>query len=763
MVETFRLHGSFHPHTHWNGTWSSKITNDVDTLVDAIPESSELTTTSLEDTNSKSFVAETQILDDTKTLSASETQIDDTKTRSASETQILAATQSISQISQDTTSTTPTATLPVTNEESSTSLKNRRSTSFIKKNLKRSSSYTLSNTSTREYPFRYTRFLEDETKVSTSVVEIKDISQLVPKQILDETFTVFLPLLNDTMGDPIPLLVAKRSEWRGSFSVALNTASSCKISRTISDRFILTLSPPEQGFPYILKATGEGCAAVGMYTFSGTWNLETMMLDVEKVYTGAPKVKVPPRPRTFKAKQSLLTSATSGAVLTGVEGSNEIGVETSAQIAARRVSGRQRIPNKLLIDSTWDNEDSSKEDENDITNEGGKKRQKSLDETTLDTTTGMSSGKNITATTSSITVNSQKKRSRNGPVGAWGAKRSLPVGFPGPAHRFHMMHGRDHMAQPGTQVFLAAHVIPASLEPVSIDPSSVPYSTASAGAAISTDRSPGAQQLSLASGCIYEGEMLSGRPHGFGALVYSNGLMYEGSFLQGREHGWGILSDPDDKTLYEGELVDGVFHGAGIYSYGNGDRYCGGWKNGLPHGRGVFTSFTGASYDGEFVDGQRHGLGIMTFSDGSIYNGYWRSNMKHGKGEITILTKSLFNEQDDHSNTIIDTGVYVYKGNWINDIMDGKGEIIYTDGSSFEGSIKDGKRDGRGTYTFSPGGEQFSGKFIADAIFAATSNDPLTGTVFMKNTSIISSDEIMIPIATGDLKGLEVRVGFNQH
>ena len=87
------------------------------------------------------------------------------------------------------------------------------------------------------------------------------------------------------------------------------------------------------------------------------------------------------------------------------------------------------------------------------------------------------------------------------------------------------------------------------------------------------------------------------------------------------------------------------------------------------------------------------------------------------------------------SNTIIDTGVYVYKGNWINDIMDGKGEIVYTDGSSFEGSIKDGKRDGRGTYTFSPGGEQFSGKFIADAIFAATSNDPLTGTVFMKNTS----------------------------
>jgi len=750
MVETFRLLGSFHPHTHWNGTWSSKITNDVDKLVDAIPEFIDSTTTSLEVINSKSFVAETQI---------AETQIlDDTKTLDVAATQILVATESFSQISS-------TDTIPVTNEETSTSLKNRRSTSFIKKNLKRSSSHTLSNTSTRDYPFRYTRFLEDESTLSTSVVENKDISQLGPKQILDDTFTVVLPLLNDTMGDLIPLIVAKRSEWRGSFSVALNAASSCKISRTISDRFILTLCPPEKGFPYILKATGEGCAAVGMYTFSGTWNLETMMLDVEKVYTGAPKVKVPPRPRTFKAKQPLLTSATSGAVMMGVEGSNELGVETSAQIAARRVSGRQRIPNKLLLDSTWDNEDSSKEDENDITNEGLKKRQKSLDETTLDTTTGMSSGikNNITATTSSITVNSQKKRSRNGPVGAWGAKRSLPVGFPGPAHRFHMMHGRDHMAQPGTQVFLAAHVIPASLEPVSIDPSSVPYSTASAGAAISTDRSPGAQQLSLASGCIYEGEMLSGRPHGFGALVYSNGLMYEGSFLQGREHGWGILSDPDDKTLYEGELVDGVFHGAGIYSYGNGDRYCGGWKNGLPHGRGVFTSFTGASYDGDFVDGQRHGLGIMTFSDGSIYNGYWRSNMKHGKGEITILTKSLFNEQDDHSNTIIDTGVYVYRGNWINDIMDGKGEIIYTDGSSFEGSIKDGKRDGRGTYTFSPGGEQFSGKFIADAIFAATSNDPLTGTVFMKNTSIISSDEIMIPIATGDLKGLEVRVGFNQH
>ena len=159
----------------------------------------------------------------------------------------------------------------------------------------------------------------------------------------------------------------------------------------------------------------------------------------------------------------------------------------------------------------------------------------------------------------------------------------------------------------------------------------------------------------------------------------------------------------------------------------------------------------------------------MTFFDGSVYNGYWRCNMKHGKGEISILGKTLVEGGDDNVDSVDDgssdsifdeSGVYIYKGNWVNDVMDGKGEIVYTDGSAYEGTIKDGVRDGRGTYTFSPGGEQFSGKFISDSIFAATSSDPLTGTVFMKSTALIESGEIMIPISASDLKGLDVRVGL---
>jgi len=773
MSEIFSLRGSFHPHTHWNGMWSTRISGSAASSTGVIPEPN---TAILEDPAS-SPSALSPLVDVTpspEVVSALciENQSNETSSNNPS----------VSQSALITTTTNTTSTTSITPAPKSSS-------SIIKKSLKRSSSHSTSTDALdRGFPFKYLRSFDDASTHPASFLGIpvvdEDISVLNPAAI-DNTFTIFLPSKEEAV-PPVPLVVAKLSEWRGTFTVGYHSATSSKTSRTVSDRFMLTLSPPEPETPFILSARGEGSAAVGMYKLTGTWNLETMVLDMEKVYTGVPKAKSPQRPRTIRAKQPPLLASVSlgaigpnGALASGSSSAGEVAEtgETSAQIAARRVSGRQRIRNKLLNDSLWEDENVAGDDvENDGSNEGAlKKRQKTSEDGTVELAVGTSGIKTVgggcVAQPSSSNI--LKKKSKSGPLGAWGTKRSLPVGFPGPAHRFYMMHGRDHMAQSGTQVFLAAHVIPASLEPPSlVEAASNPYSTATIGAAISTDRTPGSQQLSLASGCIYEGEMLSGRPHGFGTLVYSNGLMFEGSFLHGREHGWGVLSDPDDRTLYEGELIDGVFHGAGIYSFGNGDRYCGGWKHGLPHGRGVFTSNTGASYDGDFVDGQRHGAGIMTFCDGSVYNGYWRSNMKHGKGEISINTLGKNGDNDDDNQEasiegvieedqmINENGVYIYKGNWVNDVMDGKGEIVYTDGSTFEGTIKDGKRDGRGTYTFSPGGEQFSGKFIADAIFAATSSDPLTGTVFMKNTALIASGEIMIPISASDLKGLGVRVGF---
>jgi hypothetical protein len=106
--------------------------------------------------------------------------------------------------------------------------------------------------------------------------------------------------------------------------------------------------------------------------------------------------------------------------------------------------------------------------------------------------------------------------------------------------------------------------------------------------------------------------------------------------------------------------------------------------------------------------------------------------------------------------------VHKFRGSFVNDVMDGKCEVVYADGSRFEGAFRDGRRDGRGTYTFSPGGETYQGKWQADAMVAAASIDPLSGSVFMARTAVISDDVVMIPISESDLKVSHLRAGFDR-
>ena len=194
-----------------------------------------------------------------------------------------------------------------------------------------------------------------------------------------------------------------------------------------------------------------------------------------------------------------------------------------------------------------------------------------------------------------------------------------------------------------------------------------------------------------------------------------------------------------------------VMQYTGKVFFGNGDRFTGQLRDGLFHGRGYYTSVScGASYDGDWSDGQRNGNGVMIYGDSSRYSGQWRLGSKHGRGELVSAS--------GHS----------YKGNWTSDVMDGacarehdcsvqsvllpfpffsssssqarhfipsficnhpffrrrssrqhtcagKGELTYPDGGRFDGTFKDGKRDGRGTYSF-PDDQQISGRWVADTI-----------------------------------------------
>ena len=56
----------------------------------------------------------------------------------------------------------------------------------------------------------------------------------------------------------------------------------------------------------------------------------------------------------------------------------------------------------------------------------------------------------------------------------------------------------------------------------------------------------------------------------------------------------------------------------------------------------------------------------------------------------------------------------VYTGDFVGQNMHGYGEMIYKDGSEYQGTWKDNKRDGQGTYKDFPLGYQYYGSWKED-------------------------------------------------
>lgn len=81
----------------------------------------------------------------------------------------------------------------------------------------------------------------------------------------------------------------------------------------------------------------------------------------------------------------------------------------------------------------------------------------------------------------------------------------------------------------------------------------------------------------------YDGDMVEGRPQGYGKAYYKDGRFYEGEWLKGRPHGQGKLYYDNMNIWYEGEWVKGKREGFGKSYYEDGSlAYEGQWKDGKP-------------------------------------------------------------------------------------------------------------------------------------------------------------------------------------
>ena len=152
----------------------------------------------------------------------------------------------------------------------------------------------------------------------------------------------------------------------------------------------------------------------------------------------------------------------------------------------------------------------------------------------------------------------------------------------------------------------------------------------------------------------------------------------------------------------------------GVKIYPNNEKYEGAWENNQRKGEGVMTFTNGDKYKGEFFNDSITGKGNLSCIDGSIYTGDFKEGKKSGQGTNLISLKIIgvmiypskekyegFWENDQRNGKGITTLVNGDKmeANYLNDVISGKVTLTYTDGSSYSGEIKEGKKHGEGICT----------------------------------------------------------------
>ncbi|MEY4904541.1 MAG: hypothetical protein RLZZ292_2356 [Bacteroidota bacterium] len=230
------------------------------------------------------------------------------------------------------------------------------------------------------------------------------------------------------------------------------------------------------------------------------------------------------------------------------------------------------------------------------------------------------------------------------------------------------------------------------------------------------------------SGARYVGAFTSGKMNGQGTLTFSNGDKYIGTFFEQFREGQGKFIYTNGNQ-YVGSFKRNRFSGDGTMLFKSGDKYIGSWANDVPNGNGKYFYADGSRYEGMLVKGIIEGAGTMYYPDGTRFVGNWLEGKRNGKG------------------TLYDKNNKSTSGNWENDeLLNGNtsspskattttnttkptptttakkikncneeycnncdGEFIYSDGSKFVGTFKEGYPEGTGTIQYANGDRYVGG------------------------------------------------------
>ncbi|WGZ94907.1 MAG: hypothetical protein QJT81_02660 [Candidatus Thiothrix putei] len=161
--------------------------------------------------------------------------------------------------------------------------------------------------------------------------------------------------------------------------------------------------------------------------------------------------------------------------------------------------------------------------------------------------------------------------------------------------------------------------------------------------------------------CPDEGRGKRASGKGISTLIHNGEIHYwfEGNMLSGKPHGEGILTYPDG-TQFKGTWENGLATGYAEFVASDGSHYEGMWWNDSPSGgrtkysevipgKGIFTDSNGGQIKGDF-DSAWTCRGTYLYADGKRYEGYIDQGKRKGIGK-------LFNAD----------GTLQYEGQWEDD------------------------------------------------------------------------------------------------
>jgi hypothetical protein len=117
----------------------------------------------------------------------------------------------------------------------------------------------------------------------------------------------------------------------------------------------------------------------------------------------------------------------------------------------------------------------------------------------------------------------------------------------------------------------------------------------------------------------------------------------------------------------------------------------------------VGDAMPAGNYQGQCVSGKPDGIGEVTFNNGDRFSGEFKNGRINGKGTWTSGTSG---------NT--------YTGSWSNGKRAGEGTYSWSHGTQqYVGEWADDKRQGRGTFTWA-NGDRFEGEFRNNQQYTGT-------------------------------------------